>query len=128
MQRIYPTGLAHIETRKDSSHYGYFEVELAAGLSAYMDTVKAGLESLGFKLVDFSEWGVTYFSKNDPSITADVDEFDSYSESSQLVLRKGKLLENQVEAAREYLQHIYNKVAIDADIVPVEPAEEAMLA
>lgn len=61
---------------QDPSHYGSYQIELEAKIPGRIQPTREALESYGFLLVDFDQWGLTYLSSKDPHLIADVDELD----------------------------------------------------
>jgi len=100
----------NIKASQDPSHYGSYQIELKAEIPGSMQPTKEALESYGFSLVDFDQWGLTYLSKVYPDLTADVDELDDYGDSTRLILRKGRLLEYDFDEAWKYLELIYCRI------------------
>lgn len=100
----------YIRTGQDPSCYGKYEVELEAEIPGYLEQVRAALESSGYILVDFDQWGLTYFSGDDLDLSIDADELDDYGYKSRIILRKGKLSEDNIDNAREYLRQIYYRI------------------
>ena len=109
----------------DRSRYGKYEAELEAEVPGYLDPIKTSLEDSGYILVDFDQWGLTYFSGDDPDLSINVDELDDYGDKSRIILRKGKLLEHDIDEARRYLQRIYDEILCGIDVEPVEAFEYA---
>ena len=64
---------ASIRTRQDPSHYGSYQIELEAEIPGHVQPTIEALESYGFLLVDFDQWGLTFLSSKDPDLIADVD-------------------------------------------------------
>jgi len=104
----------------DRSHYGKYEVELEAEVPGYLDPIKASLEDSGYIVVDFDQWGLTYSSGDDPDLSVNVDELDDYGNRSRIILRKGKLSEEDIGDARQYLQNIYNEITDRFRIMALE--------
>jgi len=108
-----------VQIRKisDPVHPGKYQVELEAEFPGTYDPIKATLESAGYSLVDFDQWGLTFSSKNDPDLRVDVDELDDYGDASRLVLRKGRVSEKDLDTAAEYLGQIYRQLGQEAAVV-----------
>lgn len=100
----------YIRTGQDPSRYGKYEVELEAEIPGYVDPIRAALESSGYVLVDFDQWGLSYFSGDDLDLSIDVDELDDYRQKFRIILRRGKLSEDDIDDAREYLRQIYREI------------------
>jgi len=100
----------YVRIGQDRSHYGRYEVELEAEVPGYLDPIKASLESSGYILVDYDQWGLRYFSGDDPALSIDVDELDDYGDRSRIILCKGQLSEDDIDEAKDYLRQIYRKV------------------
>ena len=49
----------YIRTGQDPSHYGKYEVELEVEIPGYIESIKGALESAGYVLGDFDQWGLT---------------------------------------------------------------------
>jgi len=107
----------------DRSHDDKYEAELEVEVPGYLDPIKTSLENSGYILVDFDQWGLTYFSGDDPDLSVNVDELDDYGDKSRIILRKGKLLEHDIDKARNYLQRIYYEILGEIDVEPVEAFE-----
>ena len=107
----------------DRSHYGKYEAELEVEIPGYLDPIKTSLENSGYILVDFDQCGLTYFSRDDPDLSVNVDELDDYGDKSQIILRKGKLLEHDIDKARNYLQQIYYEILGEINFEPIEAFE-----
>ena len=99
----------------DRSHYGKYEVELEAEVPGYLDPIKAALDSSGYILVDFDQWGLTYFSGDDPGLSVNVDELDDYGDKSRMILRKGELSQDDIDEAKDYLRQIYREITDEVD-------------
>lgn len=112
----------------DRSHYAKYETELEAEVPGYLDPIKTSLENSGYILVDFDQWGLTYFSGDDPDLSINIDELDDYGDKSRIILRKGKLLEHDIDESRRYLQRIYYEILGEIDVEPVEVFEDSPLA
>jgi hypothetical protein len=108
----------HIRTSQDPSHHDKYQVELEAEIPGDMELPKAALESLGYGLADFDQWGLTYLSQEDPDLIADVDELNEYGDNTRLTLRKGRLSKYDVDEARKSLEQIYCSI-IDEIGVPL---------
>ncbi len=108
---------------QDRSRYGKYEVELEAEVPGYLDPIKSALNSSGYILVDFDQWGLTYFSGDDPDLSVNVDELDDYGDKSRIILHKGKLSEHDIDKARNYLQRIYYEILGKIDVESVEAFE-----
>jgi hypothetical protein len=108
----------HIRTSQDPSHHDKYQVELEAEIPGDMELPKAALESLGYGLADFDQWGLTYLSQEDPDLIADVDEINEYGDNTRLTLRKGRLSKYDVDEARKSLEQIYCSI-IDEIGVPL---------
>jgi len=102
-----------VRTGKDPSHYGKYQVELEAEIPGNIEPIKEFLESSGYVLVDFDQWGLTYRSSEDPDLSADVDELDDYADNIRLVLRKGSLSKHDIGGARGYLDQIYRRIVYE---------------
>jgi hypothetical protein len=109
----------------DRSHYGKYEVELEAGIPGYIDPIKAALDSSGYILADFDQWGITYFSSDDSDLSVNVDELDDYGAKFRIILRKGTLLEYDINEAKRYLQRIYYEILSKIYDEPVETLEDS---
>lgn len=72
--------------------------------------MKDALESAGYIMVDFDQWGITCLSEQDPDLEVDLDELSDYGDQSRLVLRRGRLSENEIDDAKEYLNRIYRGI------------------
>ena len=107
----------------DRSHYGKYEAELEVEIPGYLDPIKSSLENSGYILEDFDQWGLTYFSCDDPDLTVSVDELDDYGDKSRIILRKGRLLEHDIGKARNYLQGIYYEILSKSDAEQIEDFE-----
>ena len=105
----------------DRSHDGKYEAELEVEVPGYLDPIKTSLENSGYILVDFDQWGLTYFSGDDPDLSVNVDELDDYGDKSQIILRKGRLSQDDIDEAKDYLQQIYRKITgeVDAPLMEV---------
>ncbi len=99
----------------DHSHYGKYEAELEAEIPGYLDPIKAALDSSGYILVDFDQWGLTYFSGDDPDLSVSVDELNDYGDKSRIILRKGRLSQDDIDEAKDYLQQIYHEITNEVD-------------
>ena len=110
----------NIRTSQDSSHYGSYQIELEVEIPGSMQPTKEALESYGFLLIDFDQWGVTYISSKDPDLMGDVDELDDYGDSTRLILRKGRVSKYDIDDARERLEQIYYRI-VDEIGVPIGP-------
>jgi len=110
----------HIRTSQDPSHHDKYQVELEAEIPGNIELPKAALESLGYGLADFDQWGLTYLSSVDPDLMADVDELDDYGDNTRLILRKGRLSKHDIDDARERLEQIYCRI-VDEIGVPIGP-------
>ena len=110
----------YVRAGQDRSHYGKYEVELEAEIPGYLDAIKVSLESYGGLLVDFDQWGLRYFSGDDPDLTIEADELDDFGDKSRLILRKEKLSKDEINIAKDYLRHIYHEIASGIDAQPVE--------
>jgi len=110
----------NIRANQDPSHYGSYQIELKAEIPGSMQPTKEALESYGFLLVDFDQWGLTYLSSVDPDLIADVDELDDYGDSTRLILRKGRLLKYDINNAMENLEQIYCRI-VDEIGMPIVP-------
>ena len=108
----------HIRTSQDPFHHDKYQVELEAEIPGDMELPKAALESLGYGLADFDQWGLTYLSQEDPDLIADVDELNEYGDNTRLTLRKGRLSKYDVDEARKSLEQIYCSI-IDEIGVPL---------
>ena len=102
--------IACIRTSQDSSHFGKYEMELGAEITGSIDLLKAALESSGYVLVDFDQWGYAYLSGDDPDLTAEVNDLNDYVGKCRLTFRRGRLLEDEIGDAREYVRQIYNVI------------------
>ena len=111
----------HIRTSQDPSHHDKYQVELEAEIPGNIELPKAALESLGYGLADFDQWGLTYLSSRDPDLIADVDELDDYGDNTRLILRKGRLSKHDIDDAREYLVLVYREITNDISIPIMEP-------
>jgi hypothetical protein len=111
----------HIRTSQDPSHHGKYQVELEAEIPGNIELPKAALESLGYGLADFDQWGLTYLSSVDPDLMADVDELDDYGDNIRLILRKCRLSKYDIDDARECLEQIYCRM-VDEIGMPIAPA------
>jgi hypothetical protein len=100
----------HIRMGRDPSRYGKYEVELEGEVAGYLDRVRAALESSGYILVDLDQWGLSYSSGDDPDLSVDADELDDYGYKFRIILRKGKLSEDDIDNAREHLRQIYREI------------------
>jgi hypothetical protein len=100
----------YVRAGQDRSHYGKYEVELEAGVLGYIDAIKVSLESYGGLLVDFDQWGLRYFSSDDPDLTIEANELDDYGDKSILILRKEKLSKDEIDIAKDYLRQIYHEI------------------
>ncbi len=100
----------HIRTSQDPSHHDKYQVELEAEIPGNIEPHKAVLESLGYGLADFDQWGLTYLSLEDPDLSADVDELNDYGDNTRLTLRKGRLSKYDVDEARETLEQMYCRI------------------
>ena len=100
----------HIRTSQDSSHHGKYQVELEAEIPGNIELPKVALESLGYGLADFDQWGLTYLSLEDPDLSADVDELNDYWDNTRLTLRKGRLSKYDIDEAKESLEQIYCRI------------------
>ena len=105
----------YIRADQDPSYYRRYEVELGVQLPGYLDHIWEALESSGYILTDFDQWGLRYLSGDDPDLQIDIDELDDYGGMCRLVLRKGKLSEGDIDDAKVYLQHIYSQIAEQID-------------
>ena len=56
-------------------------------------------------------------------MSVNVDELDDYGNKSQIILCKGKLLEHDIDKARNYLQRIYYEILGEIDVELVEAVE-----
>ena len=110
----------HIRTSQDPSHHGKYQVELEAKIPGNIELPKTALESLGYGLADFDQWGLTYLAQEDPDLTADVDELDDYGDNTRLILRKGRLSKYDIDDARECLEQIYCRI-VDEIGMPIAP-------
>ncbi len=110
----------HIRTSQDPSHHGKYQVELEAEIPGNIELPKAALESLGYGLADFDQWGLTYLSLEDPDLSADVDELNDYGDNTRLTLRKGRLSKYDIDEARESLEQIYFRI-VDEIGMPITP-------
>ena len=110
----------HIRTSQDPSHHGKYQVELEAEIPGNIELPKGALESLGYGLADFDQWGLTYLSQKDPDLSADVDELDDYGDNTRLTLRKGRLSKYDIDEARESLEQIYCRI-VDEIGIPIAP-------
>lgn len=99
-----------ISTNPDPSHYGSYRVELKVEIPGRLESAEKALKSCGLLACDFDQWGMSFLSHKDADLTAGVDELGDYGDSSRLVLRIGKLSENDVGNARDYLQQIYCEI------------------
>ena len=113
-------GDARIRTNQDPSHYGSYQIELEAEIPGHIQPTKEALESYGFLLVDFDQWGLTCLSSVDPDLIADVDELDDYGDSTRLILRKGRLSKYDINNAMENLEQIYCRI-VDEIGIPIAP-------
>jgi hypothetical protein len=104
----------------DRSHYGKYMAELEAEVPGYLDPIKTSLEDSGYISVDFDQWGLTYFSCDDPDLSVNVDELDNYGDKSRLILRKGKLSKDEIDITKGYLRKIYRQITSRIDAQPVE--------
>jgi len=107
--------------RHDRSHYGKYEVEIEAEVQDYLDPIKTYLGDSGYILVDFDQWGLTYFSRDDPELSINIDELDDYGNKSRITLRKARLSQDDIEETIDYLQQIYRKITgeVDASLMEV---------
>ncbi len=109
-----------IRTSQDPSHHGKYQVELEAEIPGNIEPHKAVLESLGYGLADFDQWGLTYLSQEDPDLSAGVDELNDYGDNTRLTLRKGRLSKYDIDEAREALEQIYCRI-VDEIGMPIAP-------
>jgi hypothetical protein len=106
----------------DPVHPGKYQVELEAEFPGTYDPIKTTLESAGYALVDFDQWGLTFSSKKDLDLRVDVDELDDYGDTSRLILCKGRLSESDIDRAKSCLLRTYREVAEKAQILATEAA------
>ncbi len=95
-------------------------MELEAEIPGNIELPKVALESLGYGLADFDQWGLTYLSLEDPDLSADVDELNDYGDNTRLTLRKGRLSKYDIDEARESLEQIYCRI-VDEIGMPIAP-------
>jgi hypothetical protein len=105
-----------VSIRPDPSHYGSYRVELKAEIPGRLETAEKALRSCGFLACDFDQWGMSFLSRKEPDLTAEVDEVSDYGDSSQLALYKSKLSRNDIGGASEFLQQIYRQIIDKIDI------------
>lgn len=97
----------------DPSHYGAYEVELAAEIPGNIDPIRTALESSGYTLVDCDQWGLTYFDDHEPYLRIDVDELDDLGHTSRVIIRKGRLTARDIHLAADQLKQVYRHVAVE---------------
>ena len=100
----------YIRTCQDPARRGNYQVELEGKVTSNVEPIGAALESSGYRLADFDQWGLTYLSREYPDLWIDLDELDEYCCKTRLVLHKDRLFESKVDIAKECLERIYHQI------------------
>lgn len=104
-----------IGTRLDPSHYRKYEVLLEAEIRGCIDAICLEMKSLGYILADFDQGGLTYLKNNDRNLTVDVEDFE---DRSRLLLRKGNIVERDIESAIKYVERACHIIARNKEEAP----------
>jgi hypothetical protein len=89
---------------------GRYRVDLVAELYFDPDYLDAALKQLDYHVVDADQRGQSYRHNQDDNRTAELDESEEEGAYVRLVLRDGDLDEADIDAARDYLSSLYERM------------------
>jgi hypothetical protein len=99
-----------IGTYADLWQKGRYRVDLTVELPYDPEDVDVALQKLGYDVVDIDQRGRSYRHRQNPSLTAELDELDDQAVYIRLLLRCGGLSDTDVGQSEDQLSLYYERI------------------
>jgi hypothetical protein len=110
-----------VGTCADLWRQGRYRVQLTAELTSYLEDIDAGLERLGYRMVDADQRGRSYQRGANSHDTGKLDETEYEFGPVRLVLSRGDLEATQTDAAEEEMIALYEGLSRTMRSYDAEP-------
>ncbi|GAH83538.1 unnamed protein product, partial [marine sediment metagenome] len=101
---------AQIGTYEDLWRKGRYRIDLTVELSYDPEEVDAALQKLGYDIIDADQWGRSYRNRQNPRLTAELDELEEQTAYVKLLLRSGDLNEADIDRSEAQLSIYYDRI------------------